>query len=101
LKRRVLGLASLERTIARQKSRIAWLREGDANTAFFHLDATARRHRNHIFRLRKDGVTVIEPEEMSDIATDNYVQLLGTPRARSCSLNLDALNLPIVDMPKL
>ena len=32
LKQLVLGLASLERTIARQRSRITWLKEGDANT---------------------------------------------------------------------
>jgi hypothetical protein len=31
LNRRVLGLASLERTIARQRTRIAWLQEGDTN----------------------------------------------------------------------
>lgn len=31
-----LGLASLERTIARQRARIATLKDGDANTAFFH-----------------------------------------------------------------
>jgi hypothetical protein len=97
LKKRVLGLASLECT----KSRIAWLRKGDANTAFFHLHATARRRRNHIFRLRREGVTVTEPDEMSEIATEHYVQLFGTPRARNCALNLEALNLPTVDMPKL
>ncbi|XP_073363028.1 uncharacterized protein [Aegilops tauschii subsp. strangulata] len=32
LKQLVLGLASPERTIARQRSRITWLQEGDANT---------------------------------------------------------------------
>ncbi|XP_073363493.1 uncharacterized protein [Aegilops tauschii subsp. strangulata] len=32
LKLSLLGLASLERTIDRQRSRIHWLREGDANT---------------------------------------------------------------------
>jgi hypothetical protein len=37
LKLRTLGLASLSRTIARQRSRVAFLAEGDANTRFFHL----------------------------------------------------------------
>jgi hypothetical protein len=41
LKGKLLGLASLERTIARQHPRITWLSEGDAYTRFFHL------HTNH------------------------------------------------------
>jgi hypothetical protein len=35
LKRKLLGLASLERTVARQISRITWLSEGDACTKIF------------------------------------------------------------------
>jgi hypothetical protein len=31
-KQSVLGLASLERTIVRQRSRLRWIKEGDANT---------------------------------------------------------------------
>ena len=37
LKCRSLGLASLARTIARHRSRIRYLEEGDANTKIFHL----------------------------------------------------------------
>jgi molybdenum cofactor biosynthesis enzyme MoaA len=43
LKKKLLGLASFERTIARQCSRILWLQEGDACTCFFHLHASHRR----------------------------------------------------------
>jgi hypothetical protein len=32
LKARILGLAVIQRCIARQRSRITWLRHGDANT---------------------------------------------------------------------
>ena len=36
-KMHTLGIASLARTIARQRSRIRFLEEGDTNTRFFHL----------------------------------------------------------------
>jgi hypothetical protein len=42
LKLRTLGLASLARTIARQRSRISFLAEGDASTRFFHLQTCHR-----------------------------------------------------------
>ena len=43
LKQHSLGLASLERTVARLQSRILYLKEGDANTAFFHQQARYRK----------------------------------------------------------
>lgn len=42
LKLRTLGLASLARTIARQRSKLLFPAEGDANTKFFHLQACHR-----------------------------------------------------------
>jgi hypothetical protein len=48
LKVSLLGLASLERTIALQRSRIRWLQEGDANTRLFHAVANGHRTKNFI-----------------------------------------------------
>lgn len=51
LKVRILGLAAVERARRRQASHLTWLREGDANTCFFHLKVNARRQKNHIHTL--------------------------------------------------
>ena len=60
LKHAVLGLASLERTIARQRSRVKWLQEGDANTKLFHLIANGRKAKNFIPALQKDGIMITD-----------------------------------------
>jgi hypothetical protein len=43
LKPRVLGLTSLERTIPRQRARVAGLSTGDANAQYFQILASKRR----------------------------------------------------------
>jgi hypothetical protein len=59
LKLHCLGLASLERTIVRLRSRILYLQEGDANTSFFHQQARYRKKKNFIakFQVEKRIVT--------------------------------------------
>jgi hypothetical protein len=58
LKFKCLGLASLARSIARQHSRLTFLREGDVNTEFFHLQVCHRGHKNFIDRLQHQGAIV-------------------------------------------
>ena len=48
LKKRVTGLAVIERARKRKSSRVTNLREGDANTNFFHLKANARRRKKFV-----------------------------------------------------
>ena len=43
IKLALLGLSSLQRTIERQRSRLRWIREGDANTKLFQAVANGRR----------------------------------------------------------
>lgn len=58
LKKHALALASLLRTIARLRSRIGWLKEGDANTSLFHRHARYRKKKNFIAML-KEGDQII------------------------------------------
>ena len=101
LKKKVLGLASLQRTIARQKSRILWLKEGDASERFFKIFASHRRRRNHIFKLKDGGTEASSREGMCALAGGYYANLLGVPMGRRHTLCLPSLGLPEVDTSTL
>lgn len=97
LKVSYLGLASMERTIARQRSRIANLRDGDANTAFFH------RQKNRVFSLTADGMVLTEHAEMAQAAFSHFDALLGTGAERDHTLDMsqliDTCDLTDLDAP--
>jgi hypothetical protein len=57
-----LGLASLQRTMVRQRARISYLAEGDANTRFFHLQACHRSRKNHISKLCLDDTVLVKDD---------------------------------------
>ena len=57
-KRYCLVLSSLERTVARLRSRIRFLKDGDANTALFHSQARFRKRKNFISKLIQNGEVV-------------------------------------------
>jgi hypothetical protein len=65
LKLKVLGLASLSRTIARQRSKISFLSEGDANTKFFYLCHWG--HKNFIDHLSHQGVVIVNGQEKGQV----------------------------------
>ncbi|KAK1681825.1 hypothetical protein QYE76_042673 [Lolium multiflorum] len=91
LKLTYLGYASLERTIARQRARIATLKDGDANTSFFHRQCSYRRQQNRIHSLLVDGHLVTEADGMAATAYSHFDNLLGTAVDRDCTLNLAQL----------
>jgi mannosylglycoprotein endo-beta-mannosidase len=96
LKKRLLGLASLECTIARQHARVHSLREGDAATQFFRIKAAKRKRRNHIYRLQ-----VGDSVETEDLAMAFFDELLGRPQPRAHELALEAMGLAPVDLSSL
>jgi hypothetical protein len=94
LKLKALGLAFLQRTIARQESRILWLREGGAPTKKFHSHANARRRRNFIHALEHNGRAAVSEQEKADAALDFFDEVLATPPVRGHPIKLDRLDLP-------
>ena len=91
-----LGLASLQRTLIRQRARISYLAEGDANTRFFHLQACHRSRKNHISKLHADDVVLFRDEEMTDAAFNHFDAILGSGEQQLNNINLDELNLPSI-----
>ncbi|XP_073367993.1 uncharacterized protein [Aegilops tauschii subsp. strangulata] len=91
LKHSLLGLAALERTIDRQRSRLKWIKEGDANTKLFQAVANGRRTKNYIPHIKHGGEIIMDQERMVDTFADAYKQLMGMTQAREHTLDLQFL----------
>jgi hypothetical protein len=91
LKIRCLGLSSLERTMARQHSRVKQLSEGDANTAYFHLIARGRKWWNFIPALSVDGHVVTDHCGMELALHSHSAEVFGSVARGGHSLNFEAL----------
>lgn len=76
LKLRILGLASLARTIARQRSWILFLAEGDANTRFFQLQACHRKRKSKIDSLMVHGTEVVSEDMLALALYEHYNTVL-------------------------
>jgi hypothetical protein len=72
-----LGLASMLRTIIRQRSRITNIAECDANTRYFHLQACHRKRKSHIDKVNFGGAVLIEEEEKAEAFVRHFEDLLG------------------------
>lgn len=103
-KRHCLVMSSLERTMARLRSRIRHLNDGDANTALFHREAGARKKKNFIAQLMVDEHLVTSQVDKEEAFFSYFSEVLGTGVPRTTSLNLsffhqDGLDLLALDDP--
>jgi hypothetical protein len=101
LKQHCLVLASLERTVARLRSRLHYLRDGDANTKKNHQQARYRKKRNFISHLEIEGGAVTSHEQMQGVLDDFFSNLLGSNIQRPFSLNLAACHRDAIDLSSL
>ncbi|WVZ91346.1 LOW QUALITY PROTEIN: hypothetical protein U9M48_037534 [Paspalum notatum var. saurae] len=101
LKKHLLALSSLKRTIARSRSRISWLKEGDANTALFHAHARYRKQRNFIGSLVEEDLILTKHEDKEKAFHDFYFSLLGTNLSREYTVNLEELEVISHDLVDL
>jgi hypothetical protein len=97
LKQSVRGLASLERTISRQRSGLRWLQEGDANSKLFHAVANGRRTKNYISAVKVGEEMVTTQQRKNEVFTEAYSHLIGSIQNRAHIINLEALEIPVAD----
>ena len=84
--------ASALESFFRQKSRIRWLHEGDANTRFFHRAVIAHQAINLIKFLRaEDGLRVDNVDQIKGMLVTYYTHLLGTPSANVTPFSVDRI----------
>lgn len=101
LKKRVVSLAVLERSRKKQCARIANLREGDANTKYFHRRINARRRKNHILRLKHNNGWVTEHERKEEIILEHFSSVIGKTNARKKDFNWDHFHFEDCDLGDL
>jgi exonuclease III len=101
LKKHSLALSSLLRSIARLRSRINWIKEGDANTALFHAQARYRKQKNFIAQIVANGHVYTKQVHKAEIIDEFYFSLLGQNAARERTINLEALGVPRHDLSEL
>jgi hypothetical protein len=94
LKMKCLGLASLCRSIARQRSRLMYLKDRDANTRFFHLQACHRNRKSMITHLIHNGVPIVDENLKAEAIFDHFDQIMGSVVERTDGVNLDCIGLP-------
>jgi hypothetical protein len=85
--KRLCELFEREEIMARQRSRIEWLKEGDRNTSFFHARASTRRRTNTIRSLiREDGSRCEDLSEIKGMAEDFYGNLFSSEPVNSAAV---------------
>jgi hypothetical protein len=92
VERELCELFEREEIMARQRSRVEWLREGDRNTAFFHARASARRRTNKIdMLLREDGSRCETQGEIKGMIHNFYENLFTSEMCASSDAVLNAI----------
>lgn len=104
LKSRLLGLTAIEKSRARQKSRLTWTRKGDANTKYFQLMANNRKKQNFIHTLQSSDGVVSSQQDKHKVIDDHFRGHVGTYTPCSCALNFHELgwqgrNLEHLELP--
>jgi hypothetical protein len=98
VERELCELFEREEVMARQRSRVEWLKEGDRNTPFFHARMSARRRANSIKALtREDGSRCTDAAEIKGRVGNYYSGLFSSEPCDRMSEVLDSIPGKVTD----
>jgi hypothetical protein len=93
VERELCELFEREEVMAKQRSRVDWLKEGDRNTSFFHARASARRRTNKIKALiREDGSRCTDTAEIKVQVENFYGNLFSSEPCDSTESIIDSMD---------
>jgi hypothetical protein len=101
LKSSYLGLLAIQKMKLRQRSRLTWIRLGDANSKLFHSRANGRRRKVHIHTLNTASGAATTKEDKEEVLLAHFKSILGTKAARHVSLDWEGLQYPSHDLADL
>ncbi|KAL7246493.1 hypothetical protein ACSBR2_001563 [Camellia fascicularis] len=80
--KKYIDLCQVEKSLAKQKSRIQWLSLGDRNSSFFFSTVRNNINRGRISSITMDnGVRVTKPLDIHEAFVSHFSNLLGSPSA--------------------
>jgi hypothetical protein len=91
LKTKSMGMATVQKSRARQHARLTWIRKGDTNTRFFQLHANMRKKRSFIASLNGESGTAISQENKLELVFNHFSNIMGKPSGRTRAVNWNDL----------
>lgn len=101
LKQKLVGLPSLQRTIARLRSWMLQLKEGEANMTYFHRQACHQQRKNAILSLQSNGHVLTGQDKITAAVDGYYLRLFRLASERAYALHMETLGLPVRDLAHL
>ncbi|XP_066392289.1 uncharacterized protein [Miscanthus floridulus] len=101
LKTRSVGLAAIEKSRIRQRSRLTYIRCGDTNIKFFHIRANARQRKNYIHCLHTERGMVMAHEEKQKVTGVYFRSHIGSTTPRPTAFNWQSLGYTVHDLIEL
>jgi hypothetical protein len=87
LKSRIMGLTAIERSIARQQSRLTWIKKDDANTRYFQIMASSKRKNNFISVLNNGTISATNQCDKHHLVFQHFQKHIGSCSQRNHLLN--------------